>query len=95
MPPLAHAAAETNSAPKTLYSVTCLNPSQGTELTMKSPHTDDIESLDQKSIRSICDAVGERLQQTLRPDSTATSSYLKQLVDELRKRDESEAPKPN
>ena len=62
---------------------------------MKSPYTDDVEPLDHKSSRSICDAVGERLQQTLRPDVTAMSSYLQRLVDELRKRDESEAPKSN
>ena len=62
---------------------------------MKSPHTDDVEPLDHKSSRSICDAVGERLQQTLRPEVTEMSSYLQRLVDELRKRDESEAPKSN
>ena len=56
---------------------------------MKIAHTDeDIESLDHKSSRSICDAVGERLQQVLRPDS-GMSSHLQHLVDELRKRDES------
>jgi len=58
---------------------------------MKSQKADDIEPLDHKSSRSICEAVGERLQQTLRPDSTRISSYLQHLVDELRKRDEDEA----
>jgi len=59
---------------------------------MKSRHAnDDINPLDHKSIRSICEAVGERLQQTLHPDSTRISSYLQHLVDELRKRDEDEA----
>lgn len=58
---------------------------------MKSQNTDDIEPLDHKSTRSICEAVGERLQQTLRPDSTRISSHLQHLVDELRKRDEDEA----
>jgi hypothetical protein len=59
---------------------------------MKSAHANqDIESLDHKSSRSICEAVGERLQQTLRPDSTRISSYLQHLIDELRKRDEDEA----
>jgi hypothetical protein len=62
---------------------------------MKSPHTDeDIESLDYKSSRSICDAVGERLQQVLRPDS-GISSRLQHLVDELRRRDETDSVKPN
>jgi hypothetical protein len=56
---------------------------------MRIARTDeDIESLDHKSSRSICDAVGERLQQVLRPDS-GMSSHLQHLVDELRKRDES------
>jgi hypothetical protein len=65
---------------------------QGTEAAMKSAHANqDIESLDHKSSRSICEAVGERLQQTLRPDSTRISSYLQHLIDELRKRDEDEA----
>ena len=61
---------------------------------MKSPHTDnDIESLDHKSSRAICDAVGERLQQVLRPESTDTSSHLEHLVDELRRRDDADGPK--
>lgn len=55
---------------------------------MKIAHTDDnIELLDHKTSRSICDAVGERLQQVFRPDSRK-SSHLEHLVDELRKRDE-------
>jgi len=63
-------------------------------MVMKSPHTDeDIESLDHKSSRAICDAVGERLQQVLRPGSTDTSTHLQHLVDELRKRDEADGPK--
>lgn len=58
---------------------------------MKSRHTDnEIESLDRKSSRAICDAVGERLQQVLRPESTGTSSYLEDLVEELRRRDETD-----
>ena len=55
---------------------------------MKSSNAENIESLDRKSSRSICEAVGERLQQMLRPDPTHTSSYLQHLLDELRKRDE-------
>ena len=59
---------------------------------MKSPRTDnDIESLDHKSSRAICDAVGERLQQVLRPES-AGPSHLQHLVDELRRR-EADGPK--
>jgi hypothetical protein len=61
---------------------------QGTEPVMKIARTDDsLELLDRKSSRSICDAVGERLQRVLRPDS-GMSSHLQHLVDELRRRDE-------
>jgi hypothetical protein len=60
---------------------------------MKNPHADDIEPLDHKSSRSICDAVGERLQQVFRPDPTAMSPYLQQLVDELRRRDDTDGLK--
>jgi hypothetical protein len=35
---------------------------------------------------SICDAIGERLQQSLRPESEL-SPRLRELVDELRRRD--------
>ena len=61
---------------------------------MKSRHTNnDIESLDNKSSRAICDAVGERLRQVLRPGSANRSSHLQHLVDELRRRDEADGPK--
>jgi hypothetical protein len=49
--------------------------------------TNSGELIDRKTSRSICDAVGERLQQTLRPDSSHLSSYLQHLMDELRRRD--------
>jgi hypothetical protein len=48
---------------------------------------DPVEPIDRRTSRSICQAVGERLQQTLRPDSTRLSSYLQHLLDELRRRD--------
>ncbi len=54
---------------------------------MKSPKSDDVEPLDHRSSRSICDAVGERLQQELRPDSGMTP-HLQHLVDEFRRRDD-------
>ncbi len=37
---------------------------------MTSRINDDSEQIDHKTSRSICDAVGERLQQNLRPDSS-------------------------
>ena len=48
---------------------------------------DNSEQIDRKTCRSICDAVGERLQQNLRPDSSRLSSHLQHLMDELRRRD--------
>ena len=47
----------------------------------------DFELLDHKTCRSICDAVGERLQQNLRPEASLTS-HLQHLLDELRRREE-------
>jgi hypothetical protein len=57
---------------------------------MNSRITDDSEPIDRKTSRSICDAVGERLQQSLRPDALRPSSHLEHLMDELRKRDREE-----
>ena len=54
---------------------------------MNSRISDDSERIDRKTSRSICDAVGERLQQDLRPVSSRLSSHLQHLMDELRKRD--------
>jgi hypothetical protein len=54
---------------------------------MNSPLTDNSEGIDHKTSRSICDAVGERLQQSLRPDALRPSSHLQHLMDELRRRD--------
>ncbi len=46
-----------------------------------------ITDIDYKTSRSICDAVGERLQQNLRPDLSRLSPHLQHLLDELRKQD--------
>ena len=54
---------------------------------MNSRINDNSEQIDRKTSRSICDAVGERLQQNLRPDSSHLSSHLQHLMDELRRRD--------
>jgi hypothetical protein len=53
--------------------------------------TDDIEPIDRKTCRSICDAVGERLQKDLRPERSDLSPRLRELLNELRQRDESGA----
>lgn len=54
---------------------------------MNAGISDSSETIDYKTSRSICDAVGERLQQSLRPDVSHLSPRLQQLMDELRRRD--------
>jgi hypothetical protein len=50
--------------------------------------TNASEPLDRKTSRSICDAVAERLQRDLRPQSLATPSpYLQGLLDQLHRQD--------
>jgi hypothetical protein len=56
---------------------------------------DDSVPIDHKTSRSICDAVGERLQERLRPEPSHLSSHLHHLMDELRRRDEAGGPKSN
>jgi hypothetical protein len=58
------------------------------ELVMNDPFTDSCEGIDRKTSRSICTAVGERLQQSLRPDTSRLSSHLQHLLDELQRRDD-------
>lgn len=48
--------------------------------------TDFSEAMDRKTSRSICDAVGERLQRSLPPDSRLPRQ-LQRLIDELGKQD--------
>ena len=55
---------------------------------MNSRISNSSEGIDRQTSRSICDAVGERLQQDLRPESLSPSSYLEHLMDELRRRDD-------
>jgi hypothetical protein len=50
--------------------------------------SDDSEQMDYKTSRSICDAVGERLQKDLRPERSELSPRLRELLNELRQRDE-------
>jgi hypothetical protein len=46
----------------------------------------DFEQIDHKTSRSICNAVGERLQQNMRPEAELPQP-LRQLLDQLRRRD--------
>jgi hypothetical protein len=50
----------------------------------------DFEEIDHKTCQAICDAVGERLQQNLRPEA-AFSSHLQELLDALHRRDKGPA----
>jgi len=56
---------------------------------------DSVEPIDGKTSRAICDAVGDRLQRDLRPESLDPSAPLQRLLDELRKLDNREGrPEP-
>jgi hypothetical protein len=55
---------------------------------MNSRTIEPFDEMDHATCRSICNAIGERLQQNLRPDTSALSSHLRHLMDELRKRDD-------
>jgi hypothetical protein len=54
---------------------------------MDGQRTDGNEPIDRKTSRSICDAVGERLQQSIRPDRLHLPDRLRHLVDALRRQD--------
>jgi hypothetical protein len=45
----------------------------------------NIEPIDHKTSRAICDAIGERLQQSMRPEPL--SDRLQHLLNELRRRE--------
>jgi hypothetical protein len=59
---------------------------------MNSRINDASETIDRATSRSICDAVGERLQRDLRPEALHPSSHLAHLMDELRQRDHKTRP---
>jgi hypothetical protein len=54
---------------------------------MRSLVTDISEPIDGKTSRTICEAVGERLQQNLRPESLNASPRLQRLLNELREQE--------
>lgn len=45
------------------------------------------EQIDRRTSRSICRAVGERLQQDIRPETAELPSNLRYLMDELQRQD--------
>ena len=54
---------------------------------MTALETHDGETIDRKTSRSICDAVGQRLQQFLHPQNMGPSSDLERLIEELHRRE--------
>jgi hypothetical protein len=57
------------------------------ELAMNGRIDSRFERIDHNTCRSICDAVGERLQQNLRAVPSELPAHLARLMDELRRRD--------
>jgi hypothetical protein len=60
--------------------------------------TPEPEEIDRKTSRSICEAVGERLQQSLEPRFMARAPELDRLVEEMRRREResgSDTPRPS
>ena len=53
---------------------------------MNTRINDDRQQIDHRTCVSICDAIGERLQQRMRPE-TELSPRLHELVEEFRRRD--------
>ena len=59
---------------------------------MTAPFSNETEPIDHKTSKSICDAIGERLQQYMRPENSVPSDRLQHLLDELRRRDRFGSP---
>jgi hypothetical protein len=53
---------------------------------MAGHSANDSEQIDRRTSRSICDAVGERLQQSLRPEPRLPT-HLEKLLSELQRRE--------
>jgi hypothetical protein len=53
---------------------------------MMAAYDHNDETIDHRTSRAICDAIGERLQQSMRPESNP-SDRLQQLLRELRRRE--------
>jgi hypothetical protein len=54
---------------------------------MNRQSTNITDLIDGKTSRSICNAVGERLQQSMRPDFSRLPEQLRHLMDALRRQD--------
>ncbi|RZN08581.1 hypothetical protein CWO91_21700 [Bradyrhizobium genosp. SA-3] len=64
----------------------CVLTLRARNLAMAGPIANDSVQIDRRTSRSICDAVGERLQQSLRPDPHLPT-HLEQLLNELKQRE--------
>jgi hypothetical protein len=60
---------------------------RGAEPAMSNRSNESSEQIDRATSRSICRAVGERLQQDLRPENSELPSHLRYLMDELQRQD--------
>ena len=70
-----------------MYSFTRHDPRESEwRLAMMATLDNNDEQMDHKTLRAICDAVGERLQQSMGPEH-APSDRLQHLLGELRRRD--------
>ena len=54
---------------------------------MPGPDTHTTETMDRKTSRSICDAVGERLQQSLKPHLMNRAPALERLIEDMKRRE--------
>jgi hypothetical protein len=61
---------------------------------MNDRTTDSSEQIDRKTSRAICEAVGERLRQSLRPEALHLAPRLQHLIDELRGLDREDRRRP-
>ncbi len=55
--------------------------------------TNGSEQIDHRTCVSICDAIGDRLKQSMRPEPEM-SPHLRQLIEELRRRDNEMQARP-
>ena len=75
--------------------IRCIKGSSDVELAMNGRTDSSLELIDHKTCRSICDAVGERLQQNLHRAKSELPADLAQLIEELRQRDGGDLKMPN
>jgi hypothetical protein len=54
---------------------------------MNGQPANSTDTIDGKTSRSICNAVGEKLQQSIRPDFSRLPEQLRDLMDALRRQD--------